>query len=145
MQDLSTACHAGYSLIALDAIDFSLAVSGFGQSREMKYFVIDVESQYQRILTDIVRGSQSGVTYLYLMKQDFFHLRIITPKQLTAAILILVCNDMRFISFFPRVIKGSVRSLNMLCKFTTRFIYQYGIFGRKLQMQKIKLSFSVGK
>ena len=44
MQDLSTACHAGYSLIALDAIDFSLAVSGFGQSREMKYFVIDVES-----------------------------------------------------------------------------------------------------
>ena len=90
----------------------------------MKYFVIDVESQYQGILTDIVHDSHSGVTYLYIMKQDFFHLRIITRKQLTAAILLLVCNDMRFISFFPRVIKVSVRSLNMLYKFTTCFIYK---------------------
>ena len=73
---------------------------------------------------------------LHLMNQDSFHLRIITRKQLTAAVLLLVCNGMRFFSFFPRLIKVSVRSFNMLYKFTTRFIYQYGIFGRNLQMQK---------
>ena len=78
----------------------------------------------QGILTDIGHGSQSGVMYPYLMRQDFFHLRIITRKHLTAAILLLVCNDKRFISFFPRVIKVSVRSLNMLFKFPTRFIYK---------------------
>ena len=176
--------------ITLDATNFSWAVSGFGQSHEMKYCVTDVKSQYQGILTDIGQGSQSGGTYPYLIKQDFFHLRVVTPKQLTAAILLLVCNDMRFFSFFPRIIKVSVRpgsyiafsavsnsirtkyneanhliiyclncirhgrnatyepglkSLNMLCMFTTRFIYQYGIFGRKLQMQKTKLACSVGK
>ena len=90
----------------------------------MKYFVTDVESQYQEILTDIVHVSQSVVMYPFLMKQDFFHLRIITRKQLTAAVPLLVCNDMQFFSFFPRVIKVSVRPLNMLCKFTTRFIYK---------------------
>ena len=78
--------------------------------------------------------------YPYLMKQDFFHLRIITRKQLTAAVLLLVCNGMRFFSFFPRLIKVSVRSFNMLYKFTTRFIYQYGIFCRKLEMQKDQTS-----
>ena len=78
----------------------------------------------QGILADIGNGSQSGVTYPYLMRRDFFHLRIITQKQLTAAILLLVCNDMRFISFFQRVIKVRARSFNMLCKFTTRFIYK---------------------
>ena len=120
----------------------SWAVSGFGQSREIKYFVIDVESQYQGILTDIVHDShsRSGVTYLHLMKQDFFHLRIITRKQLTAAVLLLVCNGMGFFSFFPRLIKVSVRSFNMLYKFTTRFIYHYGIFCRKLEMQKDQTS-----
>ena len=68
----------------------------------MKYFVVDVESQYQRMLTDSVHGSQSRIILMYpfLMKQDFFHLRIITRNQLTAAILLLVCNDMRLFSGF---------------------------------------------
>ena len=78
----------------------------------MKYFVIDVENQYQGTLTEIVHGSQSGVTYLYLMKQDFFHLRIITRKELTAAVLLLLCNDMQvyhtfYISvwdFWPQIV-----------------------------------------
>ena len=60
------------------------------------------------ILKDIGHGFQSGVTYPYLMSRDFVLLRIITRKQLTAAILLLVCNDMRFILFFPRVMKVSV-------------------------------------
>ena len=59
----------------------------------------------QGILTDIGHGSQSGVTYPYLMRQDFFHLRIITGKQLRAAILLLVCKDMR-LSHFPTSNKG---------------------------------------
>ena len=83
-----------------------------------------LKASIQGILTDIGHGFQSGVTYPYLMRRDFVHLRIITQKQLTAAILLLVCSDMRFISFFPRVIKVSVRSLNMICKFTTRFLYK---------------------
>ena len=37
-------------------------------------FVIDVESQKQEILTDIVHGYCSGVTYPYLIKQDSFSL-----------------------------------------------------------------------
>ena len=44
-------------------------------TRNAYTLVIDVESQQQEILTDIVH-SYSGVTYPYLMKQDFFSLRI---------------------------------------------------------------------
>ena len=61
--------------------DFSCAVSGFGQSPEMKYFCHRCWSQYQGILMDIVHGC-SGVTYLYLMKQDFFSLRILHENSL---------------------------------------------------------------
>ena len=48
--------------------------------------------------TDIVHGF-NGVTYPYLMKQDFFIAENLTRKQLTASILFLVCNDMRFFGF----------------------------------------------
>ena len=70
-----------------------------------------------------------------------------TRKQLTAAILLLVCNDMRFFRFahFSHgKIKVSVRSLNiyhvtdrsmLLSRFNTRFIYQCGISGCKLHMR----------
>ena len=51
-------------------------VSGFGQSHKIKSFVIDVKSRWQGILMDIVHGC-SGVAYPYLMKQDFFSLRIL--------------------------------------------------------------------
>ena len=44
-------------------------------------FVIDVESQQQGILMDIVHGC-SGVAYPYLMKQDFFSLRILHENSL---------------------------------------------------------------
>ena len=99
----------------LGATGVSCAVSGFGQSREVKH-VIDVESQWQGMLTDIVHG-WSAVTYPFLMKQDsVFGLRISYENSLlTAAILLLVCNDTRFFAFFPRVMKVSVRSLNIVC------------------------------
>ena len=117
MQDLST----GYSLGCHRLLErFSVLVNHAKWNTLLSMLKVSTHG----ILTDIVHGSQRGVTSPYLMRRDFFHLRIITQKQLTAAILLLVCSDMRFISFFPRVIKVSVRSLNMLCKFTTRFIYK---------------------
>ena len=123
MQDLSTACHAGYNLGCHRLLErFSVLVNHAKWNTLLSMLKVST----QGILTDIVHGSLSGVTSPYLMRRDFFHLRsrIITRKQLTAAILLLVCSDMRFISFFPRVIKVSVRSLNMLYKFTTCFIYK---------------------
>ena len=121
MQEISTADHAGYSLRCHRLLErFSVLVNHAKWNTLLSMLKVST----QGILTDIVHGSQNGVTSPYLMRRDFFHLRIITRKQLTAAILLLVCNDMRFISFFPRVIKVSVRSLNMLCKFTTCFIYK---------------------
>ena len=51
-----------FGQILKGATDFSCVVSGFDQSHKMKYFVIDVKSQWQGILTDIVHGC-SGVTY----------------------------------------------------------------------------------
>ena len=79
---------------------------------------------------DIVHDC-SGVTYPYLMKQDFFSLRFF--------LLLLVCNVVfQFFPFFPREMKTNVRSLNKVCKltdqcfcllrFNTRFMYQYGWF-----------------
>ena len=44
-------------------------------------FVVDVESQYQGILTDTVRDC-SGITYQYLTKQNFFSLRILHENSL---------------------------------------------------------------
>ena len=121
MQDLSTAGHAGCNLGCHRLLQ---PFSGLVNHAKWNTLLSILKVSSQGILADIGHGSQSGVTYPYLMRRDFFHLRIITQKQLTAAILLLVCNDMRFISFFPRVIKVSVRSLNMLCKFTTYFIYK---------------------
>ena len=49
MQDLSTACHAGYSLIALDATDFLSGFRFWSITRNViMRNVIEVESQYSR-------------------------------------------------------------------------------------------------
>ena len=93
----------------LGATDFSCAVSGFGQSRGMTTL---------KVVSKELHGC-SGVTYPYLMKKtplvwESFN----SQKQLAAAILLLVCNDMGFFAFFPRVTKASVRSLYILCKLT---------------------------
>ena len=96
MQDLSTACNAGCSL---GCHRFFLSDFWFWSITRNEILCYRCW-KYQRILTNSVHGSQSRIMYPYLMKQDFFHLRIITQKQLTAAILLLVCNDMGFFSGF---------------------------------------------
>ena len=131
--------------ITLDATNFSWAVSGFGQSHEMKYCVTDVKSQYQGILTDIGQGSQSGGTYPYLIKQDFFHLRVVTPKQLTAAILLLVCNDMRFFSFFPRIIKVSVRPGSYIAFLPCRIQFEQNIMKQIISLSIVLIAFDTAE
>ena len=108
-------------------------------------FVIDVESQWQGILTDIVHVS-SGETYSFSWSNTFLVWESYTRKQLSAAILHLGCNDIRFsgLRILPtgksrQVLDRSTyyiidRSM-LLSRFRTRFLYQYGISGCKLQIQ----------
>ena len=60
---------------------FHVWFPGLVNNAKCNTFVIDVESQKQGILTDIVHGC-SGVTYPYLIKQDFFSLRILRENGL---------------------------------------------------------------
>ena len=87
MQKLSTACHAGCSLGCYRLLEgFSILVNHAKWNTLLSMLKVST----QGILTDIVHGSQSGVTSPYLMRRDFFHLRIIARKQLMAAILLLL-------------------------------------------------------
>ena len=71
--------HNNLTNQTLDATDFLWAVSGFGQSPEIKYFCH--RCWKQGILMDIIHGC-SGVSYPYLKKQDFFSLRILHENSL---------------------------------------------------------------
>ena len=132
---------------------------------------IDVESQSQGILADIVHGC-SGVTYPYLMKEDFFSLIIQHENSLRPAILLLVCKAVfRFFAFFPRVsrdnsrpsslparvegrlfsqailrvMRASVRSLYILCKLIDQCSCPEFLAASRRYELKVKLACSVGK
>ena len=97
----------------------------------------DVKSQQQGILTDIVHGC-SGVTYPYLMKQDEKSLRL--PFYLQ---FVMICG-FSVLRIFPTGNEGKcwiaqhsmqVDQSVLLSRFITRFLYQYGVPGCKLQMR----------
>ena len=70
---LFSGCTFGHTLVLKT---FHLCFPVLVNHAKWNTFVINVESQWQGIIPDIVHGC-SGVTYPYLMKQDFFSLRLV--------------------------------------------------------------------